>query len=215
MIEIALYNHQNDTFEKQNYPFVAIEEFTGTSFADFTKEARAFILRHSQDQVVVINKYPPNFDFNLFAIALTVESLRTENYINCVAIQVSDLATATEAFKPFIALTFGLKYVHTLQEMDTKSLFRDLSSLGYLGLKITHHYTSNSLIMSLNGSKKLPSIEATTFADMLTAVGYIKTLALMKKDYGLEIKLSEFEKDASFDEDVVFSKVVELVAPLI
>ena len=129
MIEIALYNHQNDTFEKQNYPFVAIEEFTGTSFADFTKEARAFILRHSQDQVVVINKYPPNFDFNLFAIALTVESLRTENYINCVAIQVSDLATATEAFKPFIALTFGLKYVHTLQEMDTKSLFRDLSSL--------------------------------------------------------------------------------------
>ncbi len=215
MIEIALYSNRNDEFATHDYQTVSLEPFSANSFADFQQEAQRFIQKYHQNKVVVINKYPVNFNLNLFAVALSTESLRIENRINCVAIQVSDLEAATEAYKPYIALTFGQKYIHSLQEMAEQALFKDISSLGYLGLKVIQNYTDKSLTLSLKGVKELPNINATTFSDTLFAVSYIKTLALLKQDYSVTVDLRCFEKSASFDEDAVLSKLTDAILSLI
>ncbi len=215
MIEIALYDHRNDDYTTQNYPVSAIEQFSGNSFADFQKAAKHFIQNHSNDNVVVINEYPAHFNINLFAVALVIESLRMDCKINCVAINVNDLIVATEAFKPFIALTFGLKYVHTLQEMDASTCFKDISALGYLGLDIKQNHTKHQLTMSLSGTHKLPGISAHSFSEAIGAVAFIKTLALMKKDYALKIELPILKNSVPFDEDAVFEKIVNHVCALL
>jgi len=215
MIEIVFYDHRNDNFTTQNYPLFVIEKFSCGSFADMQKVAQKFIEQHRQDRCVVIKDYPSDFNINLFAVALSVESLRMENFIDCVAIRVDNLTTALEAYTPYISLTFGLKYIHTLQEMDANALFKDLSALGYLGLKITHDYANKSLTLSLNGKNELPVINAVSFSDTLFAASYIKILALMKKDFALDVKLSVFEKGASFNEDAVFSKLTDKFLSLI
>ena len=69
--------------------------------------------------------------------------------------KVKEKAAAIQAYKPFIALTIGLKYIIRLYQEELDNVYKEIAGLSYLGLNIKEDYLENKLYMELpNGSER-------------------------------------------------------------
>ena len=93
------------------------------------------------------------------------------------------------AYKPFVALTIGIKYAVRLYQEDLKNMYKDIASLSYLQLSIKEDYLQNKLIVTLNRGGKVKKIKAKTAEEALTAIGVVKSLALVSAAATIECEL--------------------------
>ena len=140
--------------------------------------------------------------YNDFALALFIASCQIDNNIDCVVLKVADAKSATEAYKPYVALTIAIKYIMRLGREDIQSIYKDVSTLGYLGIDVKRDYSNNKFYLSLAGKGDCDIVKADNLTDILAAVGTAKALSLLQIDRPFKAEFTLNQNMGSFAEDI-------------
>lgn len=215
MIEIVLDENGGDTFLGKMRPIFAIKESLTYDLAAYRVMARQLIENYTKTPIVIIQADAPDFSINLFALSLFIESCFIDNEIECAVFKVADSKKATEAYKPYVALTIALKYVMRLISEDVKMIYKEISGLGYLGLDIRNDYLSNKIYLKLQGDAPICQLRAKNVSEALVCTGILKALALVKKGASLEAEVDVQQQKQIVNTDEIIVKIVEGVKPWI
>ena len=137
-----------------------INNLPSSDWAGYRALAKEFIVRFSQEAVVIVRNHIKDFSLNDFALALFVSSCQLDNNIECAVFKVADSRAATSAYKPYVALTVAVKYIMRLGKESLDEVYKDISTLGYLGIDVKHDYINHKLFLSLPGKGDVPIIKA-------------------------------------------------------
>lgn len=215
MIEVVLDGNDNDEFLNRTRPVYVVENFSGTDFSDYRQKARELIAACQREPIVLIRNLSPLCSINKLALALFIEAENCENNIECVVFKVADAAAATATYKPYVALTIGIKYVMRLMEEDAKIIYKEISLLEYLGLKITHDYSRNVLQIELPGTGEPKLMAAEHTSDALALVGMLKALALAHVSTPIKADFHISDENPPFDKEAIINRIIKLVQPWI
>ena len=215
MIEIAIDGNLDDSFLGKERPSFVVNSFNGSSFDDYRKEAASFIKYFANQKIVVVRVNQDDFSINMFAVALFVESYFATHNIDCVVFKVENASEAIAQYKPFVALTIGLKYAFTICENSPKRIYNEYTELGYLGVDITKDYFNGEIVVRLNGKDELRKETVNTLQDSIVMIAAIKALSLAKVGANVELKIVPEQNPAEIDKDILISKVVKYVEPWI
>ena len=214
MIEIVLDSHQDDIFLNQSRPVYTVDAINCHTLTDYLAEATKFIKQYA-DTIIVIVKTPQNFSRNMFALALFIESCHIDNKIDCVVFKVSNYEKALEEYKPFVALTIAVKYIMRLCKEAPKMIYKEFTSLGYLGLDIRQDYLNQKIILKLGHSDVPKKIITHSTADALAAVGMLKALSLANVNVSIELEVNETTETEPLNEMAIIHKLVDDIHPWI
>lgn len=215
MIEIAIDGHDNDEFLEKTRPVIKIEQFLGKNLTDYRLKAKELLSAFGDEQIVIVRSFQDNFSVNLFALALFIESFHMQKVPDCVVFKVKDAEAALKQYKPYVALTIGLKYVMRLCSEDVKTIYKEIGNLGYLGLTVKNDYARNKIFISLAGKDAVKKIITFNTLEALVVTGVLKSLALAKKGASIEAEINVVEETASIDEERIITQVCEMVHPWI
>lgn len=215
MIEIAIDGHDTDEFLNKTRPVFKIEHFLGKSLTDYRLKAKELLSTYGNQQIVIVRSYQDIFSVNLFALALFIESFHMQNAPDCVVFKVNDAEKTLKQYKPYVALTIGLKYIMRLCDEDTKTIYKEIGNLGYLGLTVKNDYARNKIFISLAGDEAVKKIITFNTFEALVVTGVLKSLALAKKGASIEAEINIVEETNSIDEEGIIMQVYEMVHPWI
>lgn len=133
--------------------------------------AREILTAYQNDQIIIVRHASQKFSVNWLAAALFTESCFLQSRTEAVVFKTEDYDGAIAAYKPFVALTIGIKYVIRLYQEDFKNMYKDIASLSYLKLSIKEDYLANQLIIKLDKGGETKKIHAATAEEALTAIG--------------------------------------------
>ena len=216
MIEIILDGNLNDEFCGKKYLPVEINEFTSGDWSEYKNTAKRIIAEHIEKEAVIIKINNEKFSLNKLALALFAESFEKSGNLEYAVFKVDDLYSAREQYKPYVALTIGIKYALNLANEAPKTVFKNISELGYLGIKSKRDYYTNTLTLSLpNSDEKARIIETDNLQDTICAVGLMKSLSLAEVNVNFELKIKCIEANASIDKDEMIQKIIADISPWI
>lgn len=215
MIEIVLDENGGDTFLDKSRPVFAIKVPLAYDLAAYQTMARQLIEKYAKTPIVIIQADHQDFSINLFALALFLESCFIENKIECAVFKVADSKKATEAYKPYVALTIALKYVMRLISEDVKMIYKEISGLGYLGLDIRNDYLADKIYLKLQGTAPVRRLYAETVSEALVCAGILKALALANTGASLEAEVKIQQPKQALNMDEIIIKIIEGVRPWI
>lgn len=156
-----------------------------------------------------------NFPVNWLAAACLRNPCFLQSRTEAVVFKTEDYDGAIAAYKPFVALTIGIKYVIRLYQEDLKNMYKDIASLSYLKLSIKEDYLANQLIIKLDKGGETKKIHAATAEEALTAIGIIKCLSLTPFAVSVEGKFDITDTPAPVDIDKVIGRVIQYLEPLL
>lgn len=181
MIEIVLDENIENKFLNAERPIYNISDTGKKTWTDYRELAKKVLKMYGDIPIIIIRNNNPEFSINWFAVALFVESCFIENKLECAVFKVEDKAVAIEAYKPFVALTIGLKYIIRLYQEELDNIYKEIAGLSYLGLNIREDYLENKLYMELSNGGELHNLTTQTTEEALTAVAILKSIALTQK----------------------------------
>ena len=215
MIEIVLDSHEGNNFYGKERPVFIINDQASFNRSSYNELARDLVSRFAQESVVIVRSQAKSFSFNDFALALFIASCQIDNNIDCAVLKVADAKSATEAYKPYVALTIAIKYVMRLGREDIQSIYKDISTLGYLGIDVKRDYSNNKFYLSLAGKGDCDIVKADNLTDILAAVGTAKALSLLQIDRPFKAEFTINQNMGSFAEDIAIDKVISNIKPLL
>ena len=215
MIEIALDEQPDNRFLGLERPVFTVNAFSGTALDDYRRLARNFVVRYADVPIVIVRSSVAGFSLNMFALALFIESCHTENRIDCAVFKVADAAKATEAYKPYVALTIAIKYIMRLCRESTKNIYKEITGLGYLGVEVKTDYAAAKINIRLSGDGAPVTLAASDINDILAAAGALKALALMKSGATVSAEINMADNLPPADEEKVIAKIMAQVSPWI
>ncbi|MBQ7285452.1 MAG: hypothetical protein IJW72_04290 [Alphaproteobacteria bacterium] len=215
MIEIVLDGNDNNEFLHRPRPVLAIEDFAGTDYSSYRQKAQEIITMYSREPIIIIRNQSAQCSNNMLAVALFVEAHYVENNIECVVFKVADSHAAIEAYKPYVALTIGIKYIIRLMEENAKIIYKEIALLEYLGLQIERDYHDNKLIITLPGQGEPILMASTNTSEALSLIGAIKALALAHVDVSIKAEFQISDENPSFDHEEIINQVIKIVSPWI
>ena len=68
----------------------------------------------------------------MLAVALFVEAYHLPNMLECAVFKVEDNAASMEEYKPYIALTIGMRLALRLCHENTRAIYREIENMGYI-----------------------------------------------------------------------------------
>lgn len=209
MIEIAFDKNSDNKFQNKCRPLFEISSFKGSHLADYQKLAREIIQRHQDEYIIIIRSLVPELSLNMLALALFIESGRVENKIECAVLKVNNYEQALVAYKPYVALTIGIKLAIRLCHEDNLSIYREIENMGYLGLDIKRDYFQNKIISSLPGDGETLKIQAYDAADAIVGAATLKALSLAKCGASVVVEFDISNENVPFNEDEIIYRIVE------
>ena len=216
MIEIVLDENAENTFLNAERPVYTIEDDTSEQdWENYCTLAKKIISAYGNTPIIIIRNHNPHFSINWLAVALFVESCLTPNKLECAVFKVADKAVATQTYKPFVALTIGLKYIIRLYQEELENVYKEIAGLSYLGLKIKEDYLENKLYMELPNGGTEQHITTQTTEEALTAVAILKSIALTQKTAHISAEIFKAEKSPQPDINRAIANAVSYVCPWI
>ncbi len=215
MIEVILDQNQTDVFQNQTRPVYDVRKFSGTDLSAYRALAREFAKQFQNDPIVIVRSETDGFSINLFALALFIETYHLDAKLDAVVFQTANVHAATEAYKPYVALTIGLKYAMRLREQSPKMIFKEISLLNYLNLNIRQDYLANKMFISLPGAEPAQKIIANNADEALVAIGIIKTLSLTHCNAAIDAELFLSDCPVCQSEENLIQKIIDGVRPWI
>lgn len=209
MIEIAIDGNLDNNFLGKERTTFVVDGFVGTSFDDYRKEASSFIKYFANQKIVVVRPKQTDFSINLFAVALFVESFFINHNIDCVVFKVENAVDAIAKYKPFVALTIGIKYAFTICNSSPKRIYTEFSELGYLGFDIKRDYVKGTTNIKLNNGGELQKMEITTLHDAVVIISAMKALSLAKKPVNIEVEIIPEKDPAPLDKKELAGQILE------
>ncbi len=211
MIEIVLDENPEHTFLNAERPVYTVSDSKVKTWEDYRKLAANILMLYGEFPVIIIRNNTPDFSINWFAVALFVESCFVKNKLECAVFKVGDKAVAIQAYKPFVALTIGLKYIIRLYQEELDNVYKEIAGLSYLGLTIKEDYLENKLYMELSNGGEEHYITAQTTEEALTAVAILKSVALTQKPAHIRAEILKAENSPHPDIDKAVAAAVSYV----
>ncbi len=205
MIEIALDETLNDIFFNHPRPVFEVEELPEFTWDGYVALAKQIIEIHAEDQIIILRNRFDDLNINLLAVALFVQSCLKAMTLECVVIKVKNKATALEQYKPYVALSIGLKYMIHLFMGNHDMIYKEISELSYLGIEIKQSYLHNCLDIYLKADGDLEEIVTTNKEQALSAIGIIKSMTLNQTKANIHAKISTKPDN----EDIDIERAVE------
>ncbi len=214
MIEIVLDQNEGDTFLNEIRPVVEINEPVCGGFPAYRQKAREVVEKYALEKIIIIRNQMSDFSINFFALALFVEACLLPNGMECAVIKVKDYPQALRLYKPFVALTIGIKYVMRLCAESAAMIYKEISGLGYLGLEIKNDYLNNKIFLTLPGKEEVRFFKAETVSEALILTGMLKSLALAQTGAAIRAEIN-IAPAVAIDENLIINQIVEMVSPWI
>lgn len=189
MIEIIFDCNAANTFLGEERPVFAVKRSNAAGWSEYRRLAREILSAHENDKIVIVRGTGRGVSVNWLAVALFAESCFRQSRTEAVVFKAENYEEALAAYKPFVALTIGIKYAVRLYQEDLKNMYKDIASLSYLQLSIKEDYLQNKLIVALDRGGKVKKIKAKTAEEALTAIGIVKSLALVSAAATIECEL--------------------------
>lgn len=209
MIEIVMDSNKEDSFLSEKRPVIAIKDCPAKDWKTYTDLANQVLQDHKNTPIIIIRCDSPGFSINLFAVALFAQSCLIENSVDCAVFKVADKNTALYAYKPYVALSIGIKYIIRLSKETPLNIRKDITTLNYLGLNIKEDYASGKIFFTLSGTKPSQKISAATIEETLITIGILKSLALAETDASIEAEITIPNTPDSPDIATAIQKIVE------
>ncbi|MCM1324027.1 MAG: hypothetical protein NC218_07685 [Acetobacter sp.] len=211
MIEIALDENIENTFLNAERPTYIINDTFEKTWKEYRELARKVITMYGDMPIIIIRNNNPNFSNNWFAVALFVESCFIKNKLECVVFKVENREKALQAYKPFIALTIGIKYIIRLYQEELDNIYKEIAGLSYLGLDIKEDYLENKLYMELPSAEEAHILTAQTKEEALTVVAILKSIALTQQPIHFKAEISKVDEKTIPNIDTAIENVVAYV----
>lgn len=210
MIETVLDGNKNNVFCGEEYPVIEIATQNTKTWNDYKKFASEIINNNSNKSVVMFRIKNEKFSLNKLSLALFTESIRLNSSIHYAVFKVDDLEQARTKYKPYVALTIGVKYVFTLAKEVPQTIYKNISELGYLNISSKRSYVNNTLKLTLpNGnSNAILKISASNINETLAGVALLKALSLAKIKVYAELDINLDDTDTIIDTDWIIEKVI-------
>lgn len=216
MIEIALdKNYDADTFRGEKKTVFCVNNFIGTDISAYLKLAKQIITRFGKESILILRIKTPNCNRNMLALALFIESCRTDNLMDCVVIKVKDYEKALAEYKPFVALSIAFRLALRLCEQTADDVYRELENMQYLGLEIKIDYLNKKIFSTLPGDGIVHHFTTYTTADAIAAAATLKALALAKLGAAVSAEININRQDSSLDENKIICRIMKNVHPWI
>ena len=149
-------------------------------------------------------------------MALFSESIKIKNELEYAVFKVKNLQEARNQYKPYVALTIAIKYALNLANETPKIIYKNISELGYLGIKTQKNYTDNTMTLSLlNASTPPHIINSNAIQNTICAVALLKALSLAEIPINIELNIDLSETPTTIDKDNLVEKIINDVSPWI
>lgn len=211
MIEIVLDENAENKFLNAERPVYTVSDTGEKTWADYRDLAEKVLKMYGDTPIIIIRNTNPLFSINWFAVALFVTSCFIKNKLECAVFKVEDKAVAVQAYKPFVALTIGLKYIIRLYQDELDNVYKEIAGLSYLGLNIHEDYLENKLYMELPNGGELHNLTAQTAEEALTVVAILKSVALTQKPAHIKAEILKAENSPMPNINTAVANVVSYV----
>lgn len=211
MIEIALDENTENTFLNAERPTYTINDIAEKTWKDYRELARKVIAMYGDMPIIIIRNNNPQFSNNWFAVALFVESCFIKNKLECAVFKVKNREKALREYKPFVALTIGLKYIIRIYQEELANIYKEISGLSYLGLDINEDYLENKLFMELPASNAPHILTAKTKEETLSAIAILKCIALTQKQIHIKAEILKTDEKTPPNIDSAIENAVTYV----
>ena len=215
MIEIAFDSNNNNLFKNQPYPLYKVNKFSGSDFTNYQQLARAVIAAFPEARIIIIRNQAENCSINLLAVALFIEAYHLPNMLECAVFKVEDNAAAMEEYKPYIALTIGMRLALRLCHENTRAIYREIENMGYLGLNIKTDYIAQKIYLGLSGNGNTTTFTANTAQEAVAVAASFKALSLAQTGADIKAEIAINHHDAEINEQAVIMQIVQNVNPWI
>lgn len=215
MIEIAFDSNNNNLFKNQPCPLYEINEFKGSDFTNYQQLARAVIAAFPEARIIIIRNQAENCSINLLAVALFIEAYHLPNMLECAVFKVEDNAAAMEEYKPYIALTIGMRLALRLCHENTRAIYREIENMGYLGLNIKTDYIAQKIYVGLSGNGDTTRFTANTAQEAVAVAASLKALSLAQTGADIKAEITINHNGPEINEQTVIMQIVQNVNPWI
>lgn len=214
MINIVLDGNLNDEFCGKKYPVIEINDFLSDDWSEYQKKAKEIVANNLENYAVIIKVNNTNFSLNKLAMAIFAVAFEDSGKIEYAVFKVENLQEAQEKYKPYVALTIGIKYALVLSKETPKTIYKSISELGYLGIKSKRDYINDTLLLSLpNADVPVELKEPKGLQETIEDVALFKALSLAKKAVNLEMKVQCDETPVELNREEMVQKIVEETMP--
>lgn len=215
MIEIAFDKNEENTYQNRLCPTYRISLPDSQNFAAYRHEAQKLLTTMRGTPTLIIDDKHVNYSRNMFAVALFVEAYKESNGVECAIFKIKNYEKELNEYKPYIALTVGLKFVMLLHSAAPDEIYHEISELGYLGLEIKKNFVDNKLFLVLNGTEPPRKIITTNTSQALITIGILKTLALAHANASLSVEMQIDNTPPTQALDDILEEIIKGVSPWI
>lgn len=212
MIEIAFDKHLDNFFNGQEYPLLEVPDLLNMPFEEYIKYAQMVLTQHADTLYLIVMADENRFSANKLALAMFVVScFRPKIDVECLVLKASDAMEAFERYKPYIAVSVGIKYALHLLEEQGDNIYRELACLNYLNFKIKEDYVNN-IIHYIPNNEVGKSIETHNLFDALLWVSIYKILALAEIKPPFELAVYKTKDMENIDAKTLVSAILKEIS---
>ncbi len=215
MIEIAFDKHLDPFFKEQEHPLLDVPNLHNKTFDAYISYARKAIKQYQSQKYLIAISDDSRFDTNLLSLAFFIAScLDNQNTVDCLVIKNKNYDKAFESYKPYIAISIGIKYVLRLIEEPADIIYKELKCLNYLNFSIKEDYVQNTICYIFN-PKNTSSVTTNNTFDALVYAALYKILALTEIAIPFNLTIQITDKTQAINAEKIISAILQKVSPYI
>ena len=186
-MEIIFNDNSDNTFQGQTYPIITLDTTQDLKTSQIYNNVKNIILQNTQNRIIIIKPTSENNNMHIYTALLGIE--QSNDYIlpACAIIKVKNHTETMKKHKPFMYLTTAATYAQRLSQMTNKEMYKDIESLGYLGLDIQTDYQKNITTIRHPSNGRTYNFKSNGKASTIVLASLTKILALMKIKPPLDI----------------------------
>ena len=216
MLEIALdKNYDTDTFRGEKRKVFCVDNFSGKDILAYLQLAKQIISHFGNESILILRIKTSACNRNMLALALFIESCRTDNLIDCVVIKVKNYEKALAEYKPYIALSIAFRLALRLFRQTADGIYRELENMQYLGLEIQIDYINKKIFSSLPGKGLTHRFITYTTPEAIAVAATLKALSLAKLGASVSAEININRQDFVLDENKIICRIMDNVSPWI
>ena len=188
-MEIIFDENEGNVFCKESYPVYSLKTPDKIVFKSVLRDVRKLIKENSGNKVVLIKPEKENKYFLLFAALMGIEEQDDAGYPLQAVFKVKDFKQTMDSYRPYAFLGIAAAYVLRLLQMDNDAMYKDIRTLGYLGLDIQTDYLDNIISLHLPNPGKKYKFHVSSLHNTIILSSFIKMLSLLKSDVKIDISI--------------------------
>ena len=209
MIEIAFDKHINALFQGQEKPLLDVPDLCNKSFEDYINYAQSVFCNYQSDKHIIVIADKQHFNSNKLALAFFVCSCFNDNSaIECLVIKDVNYEEEFEKYKPYIAVSIGIRYALLIAQKPIDLIYKELRCLNYFDFIIEEDFVKN-LIRYIPHNHVESKVETDSAHDAIVYVSLYKILALAKIEKNFEIIVHTTKNEEELNPQKLVSDILQ------